>query len=285
MAAYDADYYPGKYIYKSQGGSLSDPVKTKTPTKVAPTKITPAPSAPAAPTSPVVPVAPASPYNDMLAQLEKAKAEREKRLQAAKQAQLGAVDQQYNDLAQQAYIQKMQAMQNLPTQLALTGQTGGLSETATLAPQLAYGNALSAYGRDRANRAAQINAAIDEQSLNSAEEYDNQIYNLRAAEAQRAYENQLAAQKAQNDYAVSAYKAKQSGGVYDPGDIGETAPQELQLTNESYDVGNKTMIVVPGIGTVDVSTLDYYVGQGRIREIIGADGTVTYAVASRGVGR
>ena len=192
------DYYPGKYIYKSQGGSLPDPQKPAAPN----------PEPDNSDLEPYTPIAPpVSPYNDLIAQLERARAERERRIAEAKQNQLSQANLSYNDLEQQAYIQKLQALQNHPTQMALTGQTGGLSETAALAPQLSYGNALSAYGRDRANRIAQINAAFDEQALGTADAYDQQIYSVRAAAAQQNYENQLAAQQLQNDAAIKAYQA------------------------------------------------------------------------------
>ena len=51
--------------------------------------------------------------------------------------------QTYQDNAQQAYIQKMQAQRDLPQQLAAQGISGGLSESGTIALNTAYGNQLS----------------------------------------------------------------------------------------------------------------------------------------------
>ena len=94
-----------------------------------------------------------------------------------KQSQIKSVDDNYNDLEKEAYITKMQSEGSLPALLAATGKTGGLAETTAAAPTVAYQNALTGYGKERAKAINDINLANDQQALQIAIDFADKIIN------------------------------------------------------------------------------------------------------------
>ena len=83
------------------------------------------------------------------------------------------VNTQFDTAAQQAYIQKMRPRRKTPHPaiMAMTGQTGGLAETSALAPQLAYGNALTQLNQSKSQALSQIDMSADQQALQMAIEF------------------------------------------------------------------------------------------------------------------
>ena len=112
-----------------------------------------------------------NPYNQIL----EAQRKSEQRLKNSKKTQLKNLDAQIDDARRAAYVQKMQAQYNVPAALALTGQTGGLSETVAAAPQVTYQNALTELDRARMQAANEIELANDEQALSLAMDYADRL--------------------------------------------------------------------------------------------------------------
>lgn len=140
-----------------------------------------------------------------------------------------AIEQRYEDTAQEAYIENMLAKRDLPQQLAAQGMTGGLSESSQLALEANYGNQTNAARRDYDNnitdlenqigqvRAAQADAvAAAESNYNTmlqdarAEYLGNLAqYNLQKqlyADEQKQYQDQLAWQQKQWDQSLAEYE-------------------------------------------------------------------------------
>ena len=107
-------------------------------------------------------------YSNPYAQLQQ---QSSAQLQNMKSNQKQNVNTQFDTAAQQAYIQKMQAEKNAPAIMAMTGQTGGLAETSALAPQLAYGNALTQLNQSKSQALSQIDMSADQQALQMAIEF------------------------------------------------------------------------------------------------------------------
>ena len=76
------------------------------------------------------------------------------------EAQKGNINQAAEDNARQAYIMQMQAKKALPQQLAGQGATGGTTETANLGIQTAYQNTLNDINRNKVNSIQEIDNAI-----------------------------------------------------------------------------------------------------------------------------
>ncbi len=116
-------------------------------------------------------LASSNPYNQIL----EAQRKSEQRLKNSKKTQLKSLDAQIDDARRTAYIEKMQAQYNVPATLALTGQTGGLSETVAAAPQVTYQNALAGLDQARMRSANEIELANDQQSLSLAMDYADRL--------------------------------------------------------------------------------------------------------------
>lgn len=94
-------------------------------------------------------------------------------------------EEKYKELERQAYIQKMQNQQNMPSLAAMSGITGGLSESAMLQPQLAYGNALNSINKTRTQGMNDIDIAANQQRASLEQDYADKII------AQKNLERQL----------------------------------------------------------------------------------------------
>lgn len=121
---------------------------------------------------------------------------------AALNAQRDPLQQQYNDSAQQAYINSMLAKRNLPQQLAAQGISGGASESSNLAIETSYGNSLnnltSAYNQslaDLESDIAQYRATGNSQLAQNAARYEEMLANaaLQQLQQQQQYQQNLAA--------------------------------------------------------------------------------------------
>jgi len=104
-------------------------------------------------------------------------ADADKRLEAMRRNQINTINDTYDDLEKDAYITKMQADASLPAILASTGRTGGMAETTAVAPTVAYQNALTSYGKERAKAINEINLASDQQALQIAIDFADKIIN------------------------------------------------------------------------------------------------------------
>ena len=85
------------------------------------------------------------------------------------------VDQQYDDLARQLYIQRRMSERDLPEQMAAMGYNGGITESTALGIQTGYQDALREGETERINAIAQIEGAIRQAELSGDLERARQL--------------------------------------------------------------------------------------------------------------
>lgn len=89
-------------------------------------------------------------------------------------AQKKALDTEYNNLAQQAYVRRMQEQRNVAANVARAGQTGGLAQSTAMVPGITYGNTLAQLGAQRLKGYGDIDLSAGQQKLNAYQNYANQ---------------------------------------------------------------------------------------------------------------
>ena len=102
-------------------------------------------------------------------------------LEAAKMnldSQKTQVNQQYDDLARQLYIQRRQQEMMLPEQMAAMGYTGGITESSALGLQTSYADALRQGETQRINTIASLEQAIRQAELEGNRELAAQLSTL-----------------------------------------------------------------------------------------------------------
>lgn len=102
-------------------------------------------------------------------------------LEAAKlnlDSQKTQVNQQYDDLARQLYIQRRQQEMMLPEQMAAMGYTGGITESSALGLQTSYADALRQGETQRINTIASLEQAIRQAELEGNRELAAQLSTL-----------------------------------------------------------------------------------------------------------
>ena len=102
-------------------------------------------------------------------------------LEAAKlnlDSQKTQVNQQYDDLARQLYIQRRQQELNLPQQMAAMGYTGGITESSALGLQTSYADALRQGETQRINTIASLEQAIRQAELEGNQQLASQLASL-----------------------------------------------------------------------------------------------------------
>ena len=88
------------------------------------------------------------------------------------------VNQQYDDLARQLYIQRRQQELNLPQQMAAMGYTGGITESSALGLQTSYADALRQGETQRINTIASLEQAIRQAELEGNQQLAAQLSSL-----------------------------------------------------------------------------------------------------------
>ena len=102
-------------------------------------------------------------------------------LEAAKlnlDSQKTQVNQQYDDLARQLYIQRRQQEMMLPEQMAAMGYTGGITESSALGLQTSYADALRQGETQRINTIASLEQAIRQAELEGNQQLAAQLSTL-----------------------------------------------------------------------------------------------------------
>ena len=102
-------------------------------------------------------------------------------LEAAKlslDSQKTQVNQEYDDLARQLYIQRRMSEKALPEQMSAMGYTGGLTESSALQLQTSYAEALRQGETERINTIASLDQAIRQAELEGNMELANQLMAL-----------------------------------------------------------------------------------------------------------
>lgn len=102
-------------------------------------------------------------------------------LEAAKlslNGQKTQVNQQYDDLARQLYIQRRQQELALPQQMAAMGYTGGITESSALGLQTSYADALRQGETERINTIASLEQAITQAELEGNQQLAAQLASL-----------------------------------------------------------------------------------------------------------
>lgn len=113
-------------------------------------------------------------------------------------AQKPGINQTAEDAARQAYINRQQAGRNLPQQLAATGQSGGLTESALLGLDTTYQNNQANIERDRQDAIRQVDLGI----ANAGQEAAYQQAQIEAQFAQMMAQQAAERQRAQMEYAM-----------------------------------------------------------------------------------
>ena len=145
-------------------------------------------------------------YNDILSNQQTANDRYIQSLRDNIDYQIEGVNSDYDQLAQQAYVQYMLGQKNLPQILSAQGISGGAAESTSLAQQLAYENSLNSNEQARQDAIMDLNqyynSAVAENQLNfsqlqaslqqnmisaiqQAQQYENS-YNQWVVEYQRA---------------------------------------------------------------------------------------------------
>lgn len=216
-----------------------------------------------------------SQYRAALREAEEADADRlmAQTNQAIRQleAQRGTLDSQYQDSAQQAYLAKELSRKNLPQQMAAMGLGGGASESANLALETNYGNAVNnlrgVYDQNLANLDMNIantrdsgNLAVAQNASQYAQMMANALLQLQQQQAQydqqmqmAAYQSQLEIEKAKQLAALNAANSVSksvSGGQteqaadprYDQYGTYLAKPMSLQTIGDLYNSGGMTAL-------------------------------------------
>lgn len=168
-----------------------------------------------------------NPYQDLLDQMTKQaeanmqryraeQARAQALLNSQRQSALQSTDALYDQAQRDAYINLMREKANLPAAMAAQGITGGLSETAQIAPGIAYGTTLSdiAKARDEARR--QISQAADQNALNLALEGANTALNQANLDRNFLYDLYLNAQQEAEKASRSKTSSQSSGTSTNP---------------------------------------------------------------------
>ena len=92
--------------------------------------------------------------------------------------QKGDIEQSYDDLYRQLYIDRRMAEKNLPQQLAAMGISGGLSESTLLGTQTAYTDALRQGEQEKLGALSDIDQAISDARLTGDISLANQAAQL-----------------------------------------------------------------------------------------------------------
>lgn len=135
-------------------------------------------------------------YDDIYAQQEAQAQRQAEQLQQQYGYYGNLIDQQYDDLASQNYVQYMMEQKNLPQYLAANGLSGGATETSLLGLQSNYQNAINQGELAR-------NQALAENNLQMSAA-ENEIYNnlasVQASLQQSAISAIMQAQQAEQAY-------------------------------------------------------------------------------------
>lgn len=124
-------------------------------------------------------------------------------------SQKSGINQSYDDIAKQAYINKRMAEVAMPQQLAAVGVSGGAAESTNLGMQTNYQNNLNQNETQRTNQLQNIDNSITDLKLSGdASIADIQAKaNIAALEAyQKQISQQMDAYKWQNDYNMQKNK-------------------------------------------------------------------------------
>lgn len=164
-------------------------------------------------------------------------------------AQRDPLRQQYEQGAQQAYIEAERAKKQLPEALAAQGINGGATESANLAIETNRGNSLNDLTNTYNNALAGLEQTIaqarssgDIQLANIASQYQQMLANaiLAAQQQQQQYAQQMAMMNYQNQLDLDSYekqlqlKAKYGGrSIYD-GEYPEFGPEETASPARGY---------------------------------------------------
>lgn len=109
------------------------------------------------------------------------------------------INQSYDDLYRQLYMDRRRAEKNLPQQLAAMGISGGLTESTALGIQNDYSNALQQGEREKLNTLRGIDQAISDARLTGDIGLAQQAAEL-AMNQLNTYANAVAAMQAQNNW-------------------------------------------------------------------------------------
>lgn len=167
-------------------------------------------------------------YQQQMAQADTAAAAATQKAINALEQQKAKLDQQYQGMYEQLYINRRMNEKNLPAQLAAMGYTGGLTESALLQLQNEYQNNVMQGEVARMQGISDLDAAIAEAQLrgdleraNALMELSGQYYNnyaqvMQAMQEQANYEQQMRYQMLMQEQAMQESqmeKAAENGWI------------------------------------------------------------------------
>lgn len=123
-------------------------------------------------------------YNQIAAQQQAAQQAAVEQAVNQLSGQKGDIEQSYDDLYRQLYIDRRMAEKNLPQQLAAMGISGGLSESTLLGTQTAYTDALRQGEQEKLGALSDIDQAISDARLTGDINIANQAAQLAMSQLQ-----------------------------------------------------------------------------------------------------
>ena len=138
-------------------------------------------------------------YSQIQAELEAAQKAAVDQAVGQLESQKYDINQSYDDLYRQLYMDRRRAEKNLPQQLAAMGISGGMTESAALGIQNDYSNALQQGEREKINTLRGIDQAISEARLSGDIGLAQQAAEL-AMNQLNTYANTIAAMQAQQNW-------------------------------------------------------------------------------------
>lgn len=138
-------------------------------------------------------------YSQIQAELEAAQRAAVDQAVGQLESQKYDINQSYDDLYRQLYMDRRRAEKNLPQQLAAMGISGGMTESAALGIQNDYSNALQQGEREKINTLRGIDQAISEARLSGDIGLAQQAAEI-AMNQLNTYANTIAAMQAQQNW-------------------------------------------------------------------------------------
>lgn len=239
-------------------------------------------------------------YAQMKSAQRAAEAAQEARTRAAVEALQGnrrTIEQDAEEAAKQAYISRMLTEKRLPQQLAATGSSGGMTDSAVLRMNSDYENSRNDIMNAKNNALADLNSQIAQveatgdislaqQQSEWAQQLAQMQWQLAQQEAERQQELELAAINAsKSGSGKGGLSIGELRNLYNDGLIDQETFYELSgiphtaqetLTGAITNRTGAGWIAVDGLGRFSTGELSKLIDNGTVLAVRNADGSITY---------
>lgn len=244
-----------------------------------------------------------NPLDEYYAQMKSAQraaaAAQEAQTRAAVEALQGnrrTIEQDAEEAAKQAYISRMLTEKRLPQQLAATGSSGGMTDSAVLRMNSDYENSRNDIMNAKNNALADLNnqivqveatgdISLAQQQSEWAQQLAQMQWQLAQQEAERQHELELAAINASKSGGKGGLSISELRGLYNDGLIDRETFYELSgiphtaqetLTGAITNRTGAGWIAVDGLGRFSTAELSKLLDNGTVLAIRNVDGSITY---------